>query len=189
MEKMTLDEIGEHAAMLGIMGSADRCPTCDSCVWSLSSLKKGSCCWKYRMELNRKIRKRHSLRTPRCSVCFDNGAPCFRFRSGGQKSGRVELVPMAPDFAEMLLAVPEIDRVGRVFGLEYESDWASKVICRIGEAAGVVVEQGNRKGKPHVKYASAHDFRRAFGVRWSKLVMPPVLMQLMRHQETALTPP
>ncbi|MEO2044941.1 MAG: hypothetical protein ABGX16_00020 [Pirellulales bacterium] len=58
---------------------------------------------------------------------------------------------MAPDFAEMLLATPEVDRHGRVFGLEYESDWASKVVCRIGEAAEVIVEQGTRKGKPHIK--------------------------------------
>ena len=123
----------------------------------------------------------------RVSVCVDHQTPCFRFRSGGQKSGRVELVPMAPDFAEMLLAIPEVDRHGRVFGLEYESDWASKVVCRIGEAAGVIVERGTRKGKPHIKYASAHDLRRAFGLRWSKLVMPPVLMQLMRHQDIKTT--
>ena len=97
------------------------------------------------------------------------------------------MVPMAPDFAEMLLAVEEVDRHGRIFGLEFESDWASKVVCRIGEAAGVIVERGTRKGKSHIKFASAHDLRRAFGLRWSKLVMPPVLMQLMRHQDITTT--
>lgn len=114
------------------------------------------------------------------SVCLDNGAPCFRFRAGGQKSGWVELVPMAPDFAQMLLAVPVADRHGRVFRLEAHSgsksamgvDWVSRTVSRIGEAAGVVVERSTRKGEPHTKFASAHDLRRAFsgsaGPRWSK---------------------
>jgi integrase len=129
------------------------------------------------------------------SVCLDNKSPCFRFRSGGQKSGRVELVPMAPDFANMLLAVPVGSRHGRVFKLMAHSgskaimgfDWISKTVTRIGEAANVVVERTTRKGQPHIKFASSHDFRRAFGLRWSKLVMPPVLMQLMRHQDIKTT--
>jgi integrase len=33
-----------------------------------------------------------------------------------------------------------------------------------------------------IKYASAHDLRRAFGFRWSRLVMPAVLKELMRHE-------
>lgn len=129
------------------------------------------------------------------SICLDNKAPAFRFRAGGQKSGKVELVPMAPDFAEMLLEIPEADRHGRVFKLEAHSGdvarmgvgWVAKTIGRIGEAAGVVVETSTRKGKPHIKFGSAHDFRRAFGLRWSKLVMPPALMQLMRHADIKTT--
>ncbi|MBA3483727.1 MAG: hypothetical protein H0T51_18110 [Pirellulales bacterium] len=35
--------------------------------------------------------------------------------------------------------------------------------------------------------ASAHDLRRSFGFRWSRLVMPPVLKELMRHTEIATT--
>jgi hypothetical protein len=43
----------------------------------------------------------------------------------------------------------------------------------------------NGEGKP----ASCHDFRRSFGTRWAKRVMPAVLQQLMRHAsvETTLT--
>ena len=97
------------------------------------------------------------------------------------------MVPMACDFADWLQATPEGERQVQVFGLGCQSDWASKTVCRIGEAAGVVVERGTRKGEPHTKFASAHDYRRAFGLRWSKLVMPPVLMQLMCHKDLKTT--
>lgn len=33
-----------------------------------------------------------------------------------------------------------------------------------------------------VKFASAHDLTRSFGERWSSLVMPNVLKELMRHE-------
>jgi len=66
-------------------------------------------------------------------------------------------------------------------------DWVSKAVTRIGTAANVVVERGTRVGQPHTKFGSAHDFRRAFGLRWSKLVMPPALMQLMRHADIKTT--
>lgn len=38
-----------------------------------------------------------------------------------------------------------------------------------------------------MKYASAHDRRRSFGERWSSRVMPPVLMELMRHESIETT--
>jgi integrase len=37
------------------------------------------------------------------------------------------------------------------------------------------------------KYASAHDLRRAFGLRWSARVMPAVLQQLMRQESIETT--
>ena len=50
------------------------------------------------------------------------------------------------------------------------------------------------RGLPHTTsstggsdYATAHDLRRAFGVRWSQRVMPPVLMEMMRHAEINTT--
>ena len=36
-------------------------------------------------------------------------------------------------------------------------------------------------------YASAHDFRRAFGHRWARRVMPMVLKDLMRHASVTTT--
>lgn len=51
-----------------------------------------------------------------------------------------------------------------------------------------IVKDG-KTGKPieKVKFASAHDFRRSFGQRWALKVMPPVLMQLMRHASITTT--
>jgi len=44
-----------------------------------------------------------------------------------------------------------------------------------------------KQGKPYTKFASAHDFRRAFGSRWATRVMPAVLQQLMRHESIDTT--
>jgi hypothetical protein len=40
-----------------------------------------------------------------------------------------------------------------------------------------------------VEAMSAHDFRRSFGTRWARRVMPAVLQRLMRHEsiETTMT--
>ena len=59
-----------------------------------------------------------------------------------------------------------------------------KVMAIIGRSQGWW-SRDPKKGKK--KYASAHDFRRAFGDRWALRVMPPVLMQLMRHESIETT--
>jgi integrase len=90
-----------------------------------------------------------------------------------------------------LEAVPEAERSGPVFrplGLRgqpcLDFDWTSRIIVRIGKAAGVKV---NTDGNGKVKYASAHDLRRSFGARWAPRVMPIVLQQLMRHESIDTT--
>jgi len=45
----------------------------------------------------------------------------------------------------------------------------------------------NPKDPEKVKYASAHDFRRAFGVWWAARLMPAQLMELMRHESIETT--
>ncbi len=98
---------------------------------------------------------------------------------------------MTPEFAEFLETTPEIDRTGYVFNPmprrrgngRLKLDAVSKVICRIGKAAGVKVAE--KRGK--VKFASAHDLRRSFGFRWAMRVMPPALMLLMRHESIQTT--
>ena len=131
-------------------------------------------------------------------ICVDLSGrrPMFRVRAEADKA-RVErlYLPMAPEFAELLETVQQ--RTGHVFNptprrgpehIRLRSDWVSKVISQIGETAGVkVAERTGGSGELQVKYASAHDLRRAFGFRWSQRVLPPVLMQLMRHESIQTT--
>ena len=57
------------------------------------------------------------------------------------------------------------------------------MVSRCGRIANVRVSQGSQK----LKFASAHDLRRAFGTRWATRVMPPILKELMRHENIATT--
>ena len=106
-----------------------------------------------------------------------------------RKGNRDRLLPLAPEFAEFLAQTPEAERRGRVLRpLGCRSDWLTAGrVCRIGskigEAAGVKVDE--KAGK--IKFASAHDLRRAFGLRWSRRVMPAQLKELMRHESIDTT--
>lgn len=114
--------------------------------------------------------------------------PRFRILAEGQKSGRDELLPMTPDFAQWLLETPEADRVGQVFKLTSRNTGrpmtpqeVGRTISVIGKKAGVVVD------KAAGKFASCHDLRRSFGTRWASKAMPAVLKRLMRHSSIATT--
>jgi integrase len=110
-----------------------------------------------------------------------------------EKGGKNRVYPVSPEFAETLLSVPEIDRTGFVFnpkpirvvrGRERATAaQAGRTVVKIGEAANVVVDKKGDK----TTFASAHDLRRAFGLRWSRRVMPPVLQELMRHESIQTT--
>lgn len=110
-----------------------------------------------------------------------------QFLIGDQKSGKQETTPLAPDFGKWILKVPESEREGFVFPLaktRYQNvrrvDSTSKVISAIGEKSGVKVSEK--------KFASAHDLRRSFGLRWaSRLHSPTELRSLMRHEEIGTT--
>jgi integrase len=129
------------------------------------------------------------------SVCMGGKYPALRILSEGQKSGREEMLPLVPEFCEFLEAIPESQRHGRVFrpiardgsAAPMGSDWVGTVISRIGKAAKVKVAESKRKGKPHTKYASAHDLRRSFATRWVPKVMPATLQKLMRHKSIQTT--
>jgi hypothetical protein len=105
------------------------------------------------------------------------------------------LLPMTPDFAELLQSVPERDRSGRVFklrdidGTPLEGGrWiVGKIVSTIGEKAGVVVDERRKGGETVRKFPSANDLRRAFGQRWAGRVMPTVLRELMRHADISTT--
>ncbi|MDX1945235.1 MAG: tyrosine-type recombinase/integrase [Pirellulaceae bacterium] len=127
------------------------------------------------------------------TVDFSGQRPRLRIEAGQDKSGEERLLPLAPEFAEILAEVPADQRSGRVFrlpgltggivdGLEY----VSAVISAIGKAAGVKVRADSGPGGK-VKFASAHDLRRAFGARWATRVMPAVLQKMMRHADISTT--
>jgi integrase len=121
--------------------------------------------------------------------------PMFRIPAEAEKGNQDRLLPMTPDFAELLATIPERDRRGRVFRL-LDVDGSTlaatrravgPVVSTIGESAGIVVDERMKRGTLTRKFASAHDLRRAFGLRWSARVMPAVLQQLMRHEDIGTT--
>jgi integrase len=124
----------------------------------------------------------------------------LRIDASAEKANTHRLLPMAPEFARLLDEVPASQRRGRVFqpltqdALPYSPtrDSIGPVVSAIGEKAGIIVgtrTKVNDEGKPETvsKFASAHDLRRAFGFRWSRRVMPPVLKELMRHTDISTT--
>ena len=116
--------------------------------------------------------------------------PMLRMPGEFQKSGQNQLLPLAPEFCEFLAATPEDQRRGRVFRLPGlhgipQPRWVSEILSRIGQAAGVKVNTHPKTGK--VKFASAHDLRRAFGTRWASRVKPATLQLLMRHKSIDTT--
>jgi integrase len=120
-----------------------------------------------------------------------DGRPMLQVPGELEKGHADRLLPIAPEFALFLLETPEEARTGPVFHLEGRQgryrDWeVSKIVSKIGKAAGVKVYV-NPKDPEKVKYASAHDFRRAFGVRWAARLMPAELMELMRHESIDTT--
>ncbi|MCC7425115.1 MAG: hypothetical protein IT428_33010 [Planctomycetaceae bacterium] len=126
----------------------------------------------------------------------------LRFQPEGQKANRYEESPVAPDFESFLNETPPQDRHGFVFNPLKQNGrrstglhQVSVAITHIGRAANVKVSEKptRKRGKdgqplpPKVKYASAHDLRRAFGFRWSSLIMPATLQQFMRHESVQTT--
>ena len=106
-----------------------------------------------------------------------------------EKGGKDRLYPVAPEFAEMLRSVPEERRKGLVFDLPQKGNQrpASTEIGRKISAVGKLAKVKVSETGSSVKYASAHDLRRAFGVRWSRRLMPAELMELMRHENIETT--
>ncbi|MEO2045846.1 MAG: site-specific integrase [Pirellulales bacterium] len=135
-------------------------------------------------------------RQDKLSVDLTGRRPMLRIPAELEKGNQNRLLAMAPEFAKFLLRTPPEDRKGRVFKLKapvrqpgwaMRSDTIGKRVCDIGRKAAVKVEETTRKGKPHIKFASAHDLRRSFGERWALRVMPQVLMELMRHESIDTT--
>lgn len=106
--------------------------------------------------------------------------PRYIIFAEGHKRRTDQYAPITPDFAEFLEQTPLDDRTGHVLSIpshgQYEQltpHYVGQEIHRIAKHAGVQTAPG--------KFASAHDFRRAFGTRWAQRVAPLVLKELMRH--------
>lgn len=133
------------------------------------------------------------------SIDTSGEMPLLRIQAGSEKGRQHRVMPITPDFGEFLLAVPEDQRTGFVFNpsprkppfdVRLEEKTIGKLISQIGREAGVkTATYPPKKGAtdPTVKWASAHDFRRAFGFRWAQRVMPIFLQQLMRHESIQTT--
>lgn len=119
-----------------------------------------------------------------------------------QKNHQNMTVPLAPEFAELLLTVPQAWRTGFVFnparldGHDPERTNGARsgrlrphrvgvTIAQIGKAANVAVNID--PDSDITEFASAHDLRRSFGFRWSQRVMPAVLKEMMRHSSITTT--
>jgi integrase len=128
-------------------------------------------------------------------VDFQGGRPVLVIQADAQKSRKNEVCPIAPDFGAWLLAVPEAERVGKVFPLPINGHDAGVVVGRIGKKAGVLVGTIEKAAKVDGKltrktvklFAGAHSLRRSFAVRWSKRVPAAVLRRLMRHSSVVTT--
>lgn len=131
----------------------------------------------------------HWTNDEKISIDMSHELPMFTIQAEADKGRKTRLLPMAPEFSVMLEGLP---RKGYVFNPErvippfharlglYR---VGQVISKIGKKAGVKVSDKNGK----IKYASAHDFRRSFGLRWSQRVLPATLMELMRHDSIETT--
>jgi integrase len=121
------------------------------------------------------------------SVCTKGKYPALRIYAEAQKKHRDELLPIAPEFADFLLAVPKSKRRGLVFGIYGENGQplstkrASRYLSAIGKAAKIVTN------KVEGRYATAHDWRRSFCTRWARRIMPADLKALARHASITTT--
>ena len=88
--------------------------------------------------------------------------PALRFALGSQKAKRAELVLVPPSLPRCWRRPRKPSGTGGVFPITLSADQAGRKVSAIGKKAGVVVDEAT--GKP----ATAHDYRRAFGTRWSK---------------------
>jgi len=132
-------------------------------------------------------------RLDRISIDVTSGRPLLRIPAEMEKGNQDRLYPVATEFAEMILAVPETDRRGPFFtvvtkeGKPYSRGRhaVGKIIAELGRKAGIVVKVDPKSGKRD--FASAHDLRRSFGERWAKRVEAPFLQRMMRHSAISTT--
>lgn len=151
--------------------------------------------WDSGLRLSESLTLRWDHATGAIVVDLTGRRPMLRIPAEAEKGKRDRLLPITPQFAQLLESVPETERRGRVFKL-LAADGSlfprtrvkvGKTVTAIGTAAGVVVDERTKGEKVKRKYASAHDLRRAFGQRWAAKLMPNALRELMRHTDINTT--
>lgn len=171
-------------------GWKERKPAAQAVVESWQRLLTGL--WLSGLRLGEAMNLSWDDRPDRLSIDLRGRYPMIRIPGALQKSGKDQVCAIVPDFAEFLLKTPPKDRRGPAFdplplrGKRPNLDGVSRTITRIGKKARVVAAVDPETNKP-TKWASAHDFRRSFGTRWAKRVMPAVLKDLMRHTDIQTT--
>lgn len=143
--------------------------------------------WRSGLRLGEALELGWTARSPLWISVDDGELPLLAIRASGEKGNKTRLLPLVQDFSEWIFRVPENQRTGLVFKLDKQRhkdvvtlEYVSKVIAKIGEASGVVVAETG-------KFASAHDLRRSFGLRWAHKSYPAELQQLMRHSDINTT--
>lgn len=118
-------------------------------------------------------------------VDLSGNHPMLLIRAEGEKGYSDRSYPVSPEFAKFLTDTPQNERSGFVFNPQPYSKRGERIspitVGRTITAFGEAAEIKSRDDSGKTKFASAHDFRRAFGFRWSERVMPAVLKELMRH--------
>ena len=136
------------------------------------------------------------------SVWREGEFPVLNIPASLQKNDTEQSIPLLPWFEAVLYEVTPGERTGWVFepaSLQLKlgrqirhqrptAEWFSRIISRIGKAAGVqVAEKDAETGRPE-KYASAHDLRRSCGERLRNAQVPPLLIcRVMRHSSWETT--
>jgi integrase len=131
----------------------------------------------------------------RLTVDLFGAFPMLRIPAELQKNNSETLWAIAPEWGDMLLAVPVAERHGPVFPVQAGIDPGSvgRIVSKIGKAAGIVVNRTTKVDRKtgerveEVKHASCHDLRRSFGFRWADRVDTFKLQELMRHSNIETT--
>ena len=165
----------EHAAILAHVEEVIPSPHVDAWRFFLRGL------WYSGLRSGEALKLSWEPLSPVAVITRPGEEPVLRFQPKGHKARRAETTPVAPDFADMLLAVPEDRREGKVFRLLYRTQPLG--FDRVAILFGEITEKA---GVPQVHF---HDYRRAFGTRMVMEEEATVfeLMKLMRHKDIKTT--
>ena len=165
----------EHAAILANVEAVIQTPYVDAWRFFLRGL------WYSGLRVGEALELSWEPLDPVAVIARPGEEPVLRFQPKGHKARRAETVPIAPDFADMLLAVPEDQREGKVFQPQHRDQPVHPK--RVAEQFRLITEKA---GVPHVHL---HDYRRAFGTRMVMEDQVTVfeLMKLMRHRDIKTT--